>query len=216
MSRWRLALCLVAGLAYAGLSHWMMLYHATAPWALAALFAPLWLAVLGLCASRFGTPGVLLAVALGGVLVYAVSHGDAGDPNRLYVLQHVGINAVLCAWFASTLRPGRISLIGEFAQRIHPLSADMRVYTAKVTAVWACYFALMALVSVAIYLTQPFSVWSLLANVLTPLCVAALFLGEHFMRYWLHPEFERSRLIDVVRVALGGRPGERPGDAIRR
>ena len=48
MSQWRLVLILVAGLAYAGLSHWMMLYHATAPWALAALFAPLWLAVLGL------------------------------------------------------------------------------------------------------------------------------------------------------------------------
>jgi len=212
MSRWRLALFLVAGLAYAGLSHWMMLYHATAPWALAALFAPLWLAVLGLGASRFGASGALLAFVVGAALIYAVSHGDAGDPNRLYVLQHVGINAVLCAWFASTLRAGRLSLIGEFAQRIHPLSADMRIYAAKVTGVWAGYFALMAMASVAIYLSQPFGVWSLLANVLTPLCVAALFVGEHFMRYRLHPEFERSRLVDVVRVALGGRPGQ----AVRR
>lgn len=208
MSQWRLALILVAGLAYAGLSHWMMLYHATAPWALAALFAPLWLAVFGLGTSRFGVPGALAAVALGAVLIYVVSHGEAGSPNRLYVLQHVGINAVLCAWFAGTLRPGRLSLIGEFAQRMHPISPDMRTYTAKVTAVWAGYFALMAVVSVAIYLTLPFSVWSLLANVLTPLCVAALFLGEHFMRYRLHPEFERSRLVDVVRVAFGGRPDE--------
>lgn len=208
MSQWRLVLILVAGLAYAGLSHWMMLYHATAPWALAALFAPLWLAVLGLGASRFGLAGALLAVVLGGALVYAISQGEAGSPNRLYVLQHVGINAVLCAWFASTLRPGRLSLIGEFAQRIHPLSADMRAYSAKVTAVWVGYFALMALVSVAIYLTLSFRAWSLLANVLTPLCVVALFLGEHFMRYRLHPEFERSRLVDVVRVAMGGRTDE--------
>ena len=205
MSQWRLALFLVAGLAYAGLSHWMMLYHATAPWALAALFAPLWLAVLGLGASRFGTAGALGVIVLGALLVYAVAHGDAGDPNRLYVLQHVGINAVLCAWFASTLRPGRLSLIGDFAQRIHPLSPEMRLYTAKVTGVWAGYFAVMAVVSVGIYLSLPFSAWSLLANVLTPLCVAALFMGEHFMRYRLHPEFERSRLIDVVRVAMGGR-----------
>ena len=208
MSQWRLALLLVAGLAYAGLSHWMMLYHATAPWALAALFAPLWLAVLGLGASRFGVPGAIAAVALGALVVYGVSHGGAGDPNRLYVLQHVGINAVLCAWFASTLRPGRLSLIGEFARRIHPLSADMRTYTAKVTVLWAGYFALMALASVVTYLTLPFSAWSLLANVLTPLCVGALFVGEHFMRYRLHPEFERSRLVDVVRVAMGGRQDE--------
>ncbi|MBS0340684.1 MAG: hypothetical protein JSS56_09160 [Proteobacteria bacterium] len=204
MSQWRLALILVAGLAYAGLSHWMMLYHATAPWALAALFAPLWLAVLGLGASRFGWVGALMAVVLGGALVYAISHGEAGSPNRLYVLQHVGINAVLCAWFASTLRPGRLSLIGEFAQRVHPLSADMRVYSGKVTAVWVGYFALMALVSIVVYLTLSFSAWSLLANVLTPLCVVALFVGEHFMRYRLHPEFERYRLVDVLRVAIGG------------
>lgn len=208
MSRWRLVLILAAGLAYAGLSHWMMLYHASAPWALAALFAPLWLAVLGLGASRFGVPGGLVVLLLGAVIVYGVSHGSAGDPNRFYVLQHVGINAVLCAWFAGTLRPGRLSLIGGFAQRIHPLSDAMRSYTAKVTALWAGYFAAMALVSVLIYLTQPFDVWSLLANLLTPLCIAALFLGEHFMRYRLHPEFERSRLVDVVRVAMGGRPGQ--------
>lgn len=205
MSQWRLVLILVAGLAYAGLSHWMMLYHATAPWALAALFAPLWLAVLGLGANRFGWVGALLALLAGGVLIYVISHGEAGNPNRLYVLQHVGINVVLCAWFASTLRPGRLSLIGEFAQRVHPLSDDMRAYSAKVTAVWVGYFALMALVSVAIYVTLSFSAWSLLANVLTPLCVVALFVGEHFMRYRLHPEFERSRLVDVVRVAMGGR-----------
>lgn len=162
MSQWRLALILAAGLAYAGLSHWMMLYHATAPWALAALFAPLWLAMLGLGASRFGFLGALLAVVLGGALVWAISRGDAGSPNRLYVMQHVGINAVLCAWFASTLRPGRLSLIGEFAQRVHPLSADMRAYSAKVTAVWVGYFAAMAVVSVVVYLTLSFSAWSLL------------------------------------------------------
>jgi len=212
MSQWRLALCLVAGLAYAGLSHWMMLYHSAAPWALAALFAPLWLAVMGLAASRFGLPGALACVALGALLLYVVAHGGAGDPNRLYVLQHVGINAVLCAWFAGTLRPGRLSLIGEFAQRIHPLSSGMRSYTAKVTALWAGYFALMAVVSVVVYLSLPFSAWSLLANVLTPLCIGALFLGEHFMRYRLHPEFERSRLVDVVRVAMGRRPPQ----ALRR
>jgi len=108
--------------------------------------------------------------------------------------------------FTSPLRPGRLSLIGEFASRIHPLSPDQRVYTAKVTGMWAIYFALMALASVLIYLTLPFQAWSLLANVLTPLCVLALFVGEHFARYRLHPEFERSRLVDVVRAATGGRP----------
>ena len=45
MSRWRLALLLLAGAAYAVLSHWMMLHHAGAPWAVAVLLGPLWLTV---------------------------------------------------------------------------------------------------------------------------------------------------------------------------
>jgi hypothetical protein len=38
---------------------------------------------------------------------------------------------------------------------------------------------------------------------LTPLLVAGLFVGEHLMRYRLHPEFERTRLIDAVRAFYG-------------
>ncbi|MDM0045575.1 hypothetical protein QTH91_13865 [Variovorax dokdonensis] len=203
MSHWRLAMWLAGGAAYAGLSHWMMLYHAAAPWALAALFAPLWLALVGLAASRFGRLGALATLLLGAFCIYEITRGEAGNPNRLYVMQHVGINIVLCAWFASTLRAGRLSLIGEFAQRIHPLTSDHVTYTAKVTGMWALYFAAMAAASVLTYLTLPFQAWSLLANVLTPLFIVALFLGEHFARYRLHPEFERSRLVDVVRVAMG-------------
>jgi hypothetical protein len=39
-----------------------------------------------------------------------------------------------------------------------------------------------------------------LANLLTPLLVGALFLGEYLLRYRLHPEFERTRLVDAVRA----------------
>ncbi len=33
--------------------------------------------------------------------------------------------------------------------------------------------------------------------------VAVLFLGEYLLRYRLHPEFERTRLIDTVRAFYG-------------
>jgi hypothetical protein len=42
-----------------------------------------------------------------------------------------------------------------------------------------------------------------LANLLTPLLVGALFIGEYLLRYRLHPEFERTRLIDAVRAVYG-------------
>ena len=195
-----MALLLLAGVAYAGVSHWMMLFHAAEPWAVGVLLGPLWLTALGLAGSRFGAPGLVVA-GLAGVLGFAlVLRGDAGDPNRLYMLQHVGINALLCGWFGSTLRSDRLSLIGQFAQRIHPLSPTMRDYTRHVTWVWTAYFALMALASVVVYATLSFAAWSVVANLLTPLMVGVIFVGEYLLRYRLHPEFERTRLVDAVRA----------------
>lgn len=203
MSRWRLALLLLAGIAYAGLSHWMMVFHADAPWAIAVLLGPLWLTALGIAGTRLGNFGVA-AVAVGGAaLVWALARGDAGNPDRLYVLQHFGINAVLGCWFGGTLRGGRLSLIGEFARRIQPMDDALRAYTRQVTWVWTGYFAVTALGSIAIYLWLPFAAWSLWSNVLSPVMVGVLFVGEHLLRYRLHPEFERTRMIDAIRAFYG-------------
>ena len=209
MSGPRLVLLLLAGVAYAGLSHWMMLFHAAEPWAVVVLLGPLWLSGLGLAAGRFGRAGaigVLLAAVVFSVLVW---RGETGNPDHLYVLQHVGINALLCGWFASTLRPDRLSLIGQFAQRIHPLTAAHRAYTAAVTRVWAVYFAAVAALSLAVYFALPFSAWSLFSNVLSPIGVGVLFVGEYLLRYRLHPEFERTRLVDAVRAFYNDVPAER-------
>ena len=203
MSRWRIALLLVVGVAYAGLSHWMTLFHATEPWAVVVLLGPLWLAAMGLAASWFGRWG-LAAVAVLGIGGFSlVFLGEAGDPNRLYVLQHVAINAALCGWFGSTLRGRGLPLITQFAQRVHPLKGHMLAYTTQLTRIWTGFFAVMVVASVIIYLTRPFSDWSLFANVLSPVMVTLLFVGEHFVRYRLHPEFERTRLVDAVRAFYG-------------
>jgi len=203
MSRWRLALLLLMGVAYAGLSHWMTLFHATEPWAVVVLLGPLWLAAVGFAASRFGAWGCAGAVALGIAGFVLVFLGEAGDPNRLYVLQHVGINALLCGWFGSTLRGRGLPLITQFAQRVHPLKGHMLAYTTQLTRIWTGFFALTVLASILIYLTRPFSEWSLFANVLSPVMVTLLFVGEHLLRYRLHPEFERTRLVDAVRAFYG-------------
>jgi len=212
MTRWRLALLLLAGVGYAVLSQWMMLYHADAPWALAVLLGPLWLTALGLAASKFGTKGTVAAVVVGLALFALVLRGGAGDTNRLYVAQHVGMHALLAWWFGSSLRGithGGLSVIGQFAQRVHALTPDMRVYTGQVTKLWTAYFIAMALASLAIYAWLPFSAWALFANVLTPIFIAALFIGEHVIRYRLHPEFERVRMIDAVRAFYGNAPDPR-------
>lgn len=195
-----MALLLLAGVTYACVSHWMMIYHAAQPWAIVVLLGPLWLTALGLTGSRFGKAGLAVASLIGVALFALVMLGEAGDTNRLYVLQHVGINALLCGWFGASLRGGQLSLIGQFAERVHPLSPAMRKYTAQVTLVWALYFAAMVVASIVVYARFSFAAWSVLANLLTPLLVGALFLGEYLLRYRLHPEFERTRLVDAVRA----------------
>ena len=67
MSRARLVSMLLAGVAYACLSHWMMVFHPHAPWAMAVLLGPLWLTAVGLGGARFGGWGVAAAVVAGGV-----------------------------------------------------------------------------------------------------------------------------------------------------
>jgi uncharacterized membrane protein len=216
MSRWRLALLLLLGVAYAGVSHWMMLYHAAEPWAVVALLGPLCLSALGLAANRFGRWGLAAAAVLGLAGFVLVLRGEAGNTDRLYLLQHVGINVLLGWWFGASLRvggegkgEGQLPVISQFAQRVHPLSDGMRRYTAQLTRVWTAYFALMAVTSVVVYLALPFSAWSVLANLLTPLLIASLFVGEHLVRYRLHPEFERTRLVDALRAFYGSSPADR-------
>jgi uncharacterized membrane protein len=107
-------------------------------------------------------------------------------------MQYVAIHLTLGASFAFTLRRGATPLITRMASWVHQdCPPPMRAYTARLTGIWVLYFGVMATSAVALYLLAPWSWWSVFANLLTPLAAAALFLGEHVVRYRLHPEFER-------------------------
>ena len=113
------------------------------------------------------------------------------------------------ASFAWTLRRGSLPLITLMARQVHvapPPSAAMEAYTRKLTLTWALYFWGMAATSLALFTWGSFAAWSLLANLLTPVSLAVLFVGEYLLRYHWHPEFERVSFHDMVRVARQGRP----------
>ncbi|MED5618434.1 hypothetical protein [Ideonella sp. BN130291] len=201
MSAWQMALALLAAAAYAVLSHWLMLHAAAEPWAVAALLGPLLAVVVGVAWRNRQWPMVAGGLAACAVLAGVVARGGVAELSRLYVLQHVGINAALGISFGLSLRGEQMSLISRIAERVHgTLSPGMLAYTWRVTAAWTIYFFAMAAVSVAVYALAPWSTWSLLANVGTPVAVALMFVGEHWLRYWLHPEFERASLMDAVRA----------------
>ena len=76
----------------------------------------------------------------------------------------------------------------------------MAVYARKVTAAWALYFVAMAVLSLMLFRYAPFEIWAVFANFATPLAMVAMFIGEHLLRYRLHPEFERATLAQAMRA----------------
>lgn len=201
----RLAAGIAAVVLYALLSHQLMLHAADAPWAVAALFGPLLLPCLAL-AWRRRNRLMLAAVAAALVaLVLVVAMGGLGDVRRLYLIQHAGVHAALGLGFAASLRGPGLSVISQAAERVHGrLSPAMLAYSTQVTRLWVAYFFAMALSSVLVFSLMSWPAWSLLANVLTPVAIAAVFVVEHLVRYRLHPEFERVTIAAAVRAFQQG------------
>ena len=199
MSAWSLGLAVVGVLAYALVSHGLLTQAADAPWAAGVLLAPPVLA-LAAVAWRTRRRALLALVApAAAALGAALARGDLATVGLVVLLQHAGILAALGTAFAASVRD-EDSLIGRLAARVHPLTPAMRTWTRRVTQAWALYFFVLAALSVAVYATGSLARWSLLANFGTPLGAAALFVGEHRLRYRLHPEFERASLRDVLRA----------------
>ncbi len=212
MPVWQIAAAGAALAAYGVLSHLLMVHFAQAPWAVAALFGPLLLAVAA--GGWLRRQWALLAgcAALVAWLAWLVWRGGVADINRMYVLQHAGIHLALAYSFGVTLKAGSTPLISALAQRLHrDFSPALRDYTRRLTAVWVAYFLGMVVLSALIYGLAPWPWWSLFCNVVTPALVVALFVGEHLVRYVQHPEFERVSLRAALAAYRAMNPG--PGQA---
>ena len=199
MPGWRIAVAAAALLGYALLGHWLMVHAANQPWAVAALFGPLLVAVAGMGWHR--RQWFTLAASAGLMLLLAVIvlRGGVRDMQRMYVLQHGAIHLALAWSFALTLRGDVKPLITAMAEGVHTrlrqtFTPAMYAYTRWLTGVWVVYFLGMVVVSLLIYALAPWDWWSLYCNLLTPLAAGSLFVGEHWMRYRRHPEFARVSL----------------------
>jgi uncharacterized membrane protein len=197
MSAWSLGLSVVGVLAYAAVSHGLMTQAAASPWTVAVLLGPPAFALM-LFAWRARRWWLLAAVtAVFAATGLAVARGGLGTLSLLYLLQHAGIHVALGTAFAASVR-GPSSFVGRLAARVHPLTPAMLAYTRRVTQAWALYFFAMAGLSVVLWHAASWAHWSLFASFGTPLGVITMFVGEHLLRYRLHPDFERASLRDVV------------------
>ena len=183
------------------LSHWLMTRASASAWNAVVLLAPM-LGVAAVCTWRTGQR-VLSVVASVAVLMLGLQ-ASLGAPlpvERLYLAQHAGIHLLLALWFGSTLRRGERPLISRVAARVHrEMTPAVHRYTRKVTLAWTLYFVGMAVASLLLYANLSFDAWAVYANLLTPIAVAVMFGGEHFVRYWLHPDFERIGMLAAIRA----------------
>jgi len=191
--RARTVLVGLLGVAYVVGCHWLMTSAPDSRWNALLVIGPM-LALVALFAARRGQRLVagLAALVLAGLVLQAWQGGGLA-PATLYLAQHVAIHASLALLFALTLRPGQEPLVTALARRVHGvLTPAMQAYSRKVTIAWSVYFVLMAAISVGLFLAAPFAAWAVFANLLTPLALLLMFVGEFLLRYRLHPEFERA------------------------
>ncbi len=191
----------LVGVGYVAVCQWLMTSAPASPWNAVGVLGPMLLMIAAGCRGR-GRRG-LGAVALVGLaaLVLQAWRGARVEPEPLYLAQHAGVNLCLAAGFAMTLRPGRTALITALARRVHRrLTPAMAVYTRHCTLAWVVYFVAVAALSVGLFAFAPFERWAWFANVLSPLTIALMFVGEYGLRYRLHPEFERVTFAAAIRA----------------
>lgn len=182
-------------------SQWLMTRAPASPWNAVIIVGPMLCAAAVLAwQRRQRVLGALAALATAALVVQAWRGGSI-VAGSLYVGQHVAVHVLLAFVFGLTLQAGREPLVTALARRVHgSLTPAMAAYSRKVTIAWTAYFVAMAALSLVLFALAPFEVWATFANLVTPLAMLVMFVGEYLLRYRLHPEFERATLAQAVRA----------------
>ena len=119
----------------------------------------------------------------------------------VFFLEHAGANLALAIVFGRTLVADREPLCTRFARLLHEtLPPDVERYTRQVTIAWTMFFGLMFAVSCVLYLPGFLAVWSLFANILSPILIAAMFIAEYLVRRLVLPKWERTGVLGGIRA----------------
>jgi uncharacterized membrane protein len=149
---------------------------------------------------------VLLAAALGGLLLYDNWPIIEKNFSVVYLLQECGMYGLLAAGFGRSLRTGEVALCTRLADKLHgPLSAAEILYTRRVTLAWTLFFALMGVTVVVLYVTAPRTVWSAFVNFLATPLIVAMFAAEYAVRGRVLPHTERRGILATMRVFFASR-----------
>ena len=156
------------------------------------------------------------------VCLYGVA--KSGQTLLLLFLPPILLNGFMAWVFGSTLLHGRTPLIERAIILLHGPSEDIPdeifAYARHVTLVWATLFVVLAIINCVLAaiaspggmllsagldppVTVPLEVWSLFANVLNYVIVAATFVAEYLMRLRRFPERAHGGFFSFIRRLAG-------------
>ena len=198
---WRWGAWLLLGAGYSVLAH--LAAASTTPDRLDALVAVL--PLLGLAfvmAWRSSRRTVMLALCLAACAgLYAMSAWLVAHYHWVFLLQHAGVYALLCAAFGRTLRSGRTPMVTALARIVHrTMSPALIGYTRSVTWAWTLYFGCIAGLSLLLFWLAPIAVWSAFANLLGVPLLVLMFVGEYAVRCCVLPASDRAGPLDAIRA----------------
>jgi len=188
--------------AFAGAAHFAIVDagHATALGAGLSLVPTAALAFW--CMRRSQHPyAALLVVAATIAVLWSVRPAIERHFPRLLFVEHAGANLALAIMFGRTLVGNREALCTRFARLIHgTLPMDVERYTRQVTVAWTIFFVVFFALSCVLYQSGSLAAWSLFANILSPVLVAAMFVVEYIVRLRVLPKWERAGVLSGVRA----------------
>ena len=120
------------------------------------------------------TPALLL------LFVYAVASAIVGS-TRMLLYYPALANFVLCALFAGSLAQGESLLLRFMQARGVKMNPYIAPYLARLTIVWAVFFAMNGLIAVWTT-TVSLEIWTIYNGMISYLLIAALMAGEWIFR----------------------------------
>lgn len=121
--------------------------------------------------------------------------------TNLFFIEHAGMNLLLAVTFGRTLVGTSEPLCTRFARIIHgTLQPEVVRYTRQVTIAWTIFFGVLFVLSCALYFGGFVAAWSFLANIASPILVAAMFVIEYAIRHRTLPDHERVGILGGIRA----------------
>ncbi|HUP97403.1 MAG TPA: hypothetical protein VM073_05655 [Usitatibacter sp.] len=158
------------------------------------------LAAWALRRSRHRAAALAVVAMVAVVIAYEWGALERHFPS-LFFVEHAGANLMLAIVFGRTLVAGHEPLVTRFARLLHgTIPPEVERYTRQVTLAWTIFFTTLFVASSTLYFGHFLAAWSTLANILSPILVASMFVVEYAVRHRVLPHWERVGILGGIRA----------------